>query len=138
MSGERSLLERLANPHPEATRTARRSESQLIASVLEHIGKMLNTRRGNAPVAPDYGIPDLPDLVHSFPASIRLMEQAIRITIEKYEPRLSGVRVKYLDSEDDILSLHFDVTAVLALPGAAGPLSFRTRVESNGEVSVTG
>ncbi len=97
---------------------------------------MLNTRRGNAPVAPDYGIPDIVDMVHSFPESIRIMEQAIRDTIEKYEPRLSNIRVHHSEMEEDIFSLHFEVTAVLAPTGSKKPVRFETKVDNNGEVSV--
>ena len=99
---------------------------------------MLNTRQGNVPVASDYGIPDLADMVHSFPDAIRIMEQAIRTTIEKYEPRLANVRVRYSGSEDDVFSLHYEVTAMLKPSGSGRAVLFETRVESNGEVSVRG
>jgi type VI secretion system protein len=139
MSRERSILERLADPRPDAPRTTRRDNSQLISSILEHLGKMLNTRRGNAPVAPEYGIPDIVDLVHSFPESIRLMEQAIRSTIEKYEPRLTNVRVKHLLPEDDVFALHFEVTAVLVQESSKREsIWFETKVTNNGEVTVRG
>jgi type VI secretion system protein len=136
MSRERGILERLADRKPDVSRTTRQDEAQLLSSVLAHVGKMLNTRRGNAPVAPDYGIPDIVDMVHSFPDSIRIMEQAIRATIEKYEPRLSSVRVKHAELEDEIFSLHFEVTAVLVPSGSKKPVRFETKVDNNGEVSV--
>ncbi len=137
MLRERSILERLADPRPEAARTTRPSETRIISSILEHLGKMLNTRRGNAPVAPDYGIPDMADLVHSFPDAIRFMEQAIRATIEKYEPRLGNVRVRYSGSEDDVFSLHFDVTAVLSPSSSGKGVSFKTKIDSSGEALVS-
>jgi type VI secretion system protein len=136
MSRERSILERLANRQPDVNRTTKQDESQLLSSVLEHVGKMLNTRRGNAPVAPDYGIPDIVDMIHSFPESIRIMEQAIRATIEKYEPRLSNIRVKHTEFDEEIFSLHFEVTAVLAPSSSKKPVRFETKVDNNGEVSV--
>jgi type VI secretion system protein len=136
MSRERSILERLANRKREVSRTTRQDDAQLLSSILEHIGKMLNTRQGNAPVAPDYGIPDIVDLVHSFPESIRFMEKAIRTTIEKYEPRLSGVRVRHAPLEDEVFSLHFEVTAVLVPSSSRKPVQFETRVDNNGEVTV--
>jgi type VI secretion system protein len=138
MFRERSVLERLADPRPDAPRTTHQNERQILASVLEHVRKMLNTRRGNAPVAPDYGIPDIVDLVHSFPDSIKFMEQAIRNTLEKHEPRLSNVRVKYSGSPDDAFSLHFEVTAVLAISNSRNSVWFETKVGSNGEVVVRG
>jgi type VI secretion system protein len=97
---------------------------------------MLNTRQGNAPVAPAYGIPDLVDMVHSFPDSIRLMEKAIRTTIEKHEPRLENVRVRHSGSEEDIFSLHFEITGVLAEADSKNSIWFETTVDSNGEVKV--
>ena len=136
MLRERSLLERLADPGPDSVRTTRPRDAQTKSSILAHLGKMLNTRRGNAPVAPDYGIPDMADLVHSFPDAIRFMEQAIRATIEKYEPRLSSVRVRYSGSEDDVFHLHFDVTAMLSPSSSGKRVSFRTDVDGSGEVSV--
>jgi type VI secretion system protein len=133
MFQERSILDRLADPRPNVPRTSQQNERQIVASVMEHLGKMLNTRRGNAPVAPDYGIPDVVDMIHSFPESIRIMEQAIRNTIEKYEPRLTNVRVKHTAAEDDVFSLHFEVTATL---GSGNSVWFETKVDSSGEVQV--
>ena len=134
----RGLLERLADPRQNSVRNTRPSEAQAVASILAHLGKMLNTRRGNVPVAPDYGIPDMADLVHSFPDSIRFLEQAIRTTIETYEPRLSSVRVKYSGRGDDVLRLYFDVTAVLAPADSGRGISFSTEIDDNGEVVVRG
>jgi len=136
MSRERGLLERLADPRPEEPRTTRQNIDQIVASILEHLAKMLNTRLGNAPVAPEYGIPDLVDLVHSFPDSIRLMEQAIRNTIEKHEPRLANVRVRHSGSEEDVFSLHFEITGVLVDSGKKNSIWFETTVDSSGEVKV--
>jgi type VI secretion system protein len=134
---ERGFLDRLADPRPGAPRTTRQNEHDILESVLDHVGRMLNTRRGNAPVAPDYGIPDMVDLVHSFPDSIKLMEQAIRTTLEKYEPRLSNIRVRYSGTPDDVFSLHFEVTAVLAVANGKNSVWFETKVDSNGEVVVS-
>ncbi len=139
MSRERSILERLADPRADAIRTIRHDDAQLVSSILQHLGKMLNTRRGNAPVAPDYGIPDLADMVHSFPESVRIMEQAIRCTIEKYEPRLTNIRVKNVRFEDQVFSLHFEVTAQLSSSGSGKKsVWFETAVTNNGKVTVRG
>jgi type VI secretion system protein len=133
MFRERSILDRLADPRPNAPRTTQQNERQILSSVLDHLAKMLNTRRGNAPVAPDYGIPDIVDMVHSFPVSIRIMEQAIRNTIEKYEPRLNNVRVRHSSNEEEVFSLHFEVTATLE---SGNSVWFETKVDSSGEVQV--
>jgi type VI secretion system protein len=131
-----SLLERIADQRPETVRTTQPSESRIISSIQAHLERMLNTRRGNAPVAPDYGIPDMADLVRSFPESIQSMEQAIRATVEKYEPRLCNIRVKYTGSEDDIFTLHFDLTAVLSPSSSGKRVSIKTEIDSSGEVVV--
>ncbi|MGA2261218.1 MAG: type VI secretion system baseplate subunit TssE [Acidobacteriota bacterium] len=137
MLRERSLLERLADPRPEATRTTHQNEALLVASILDHLGKMLNTRRGNAPVALDYGIPDMADMVHSFPEAIRAMEQAIRATIEKYEPRLTNIRVRHSGSgQEEVFSVHFDITATIVPTASRKSVSFRTRVDSSGEFEI--
>ncbi len=97
---------------------------------------MLNCWHDHAPAVPDYGIPSISELVHSFPESIGFMQRAIRTTIEKYEPRLRRVRVIPVDSEDDILSLNFEISADLVTSDDKAAIRLETRVDSNGRVAL--
>lgn len=135
MSG-RTLLERLRKPGDENLRRAGSSVRDRLDSVLGHLQRMLNTRQGNAPAVPDYGVPDLSDIVREFPESRQTLEQAIRRSIERYEPRLADVRVRYAPSEKDILTLTFEVTARLLVDGSKTGISFVTRIDPDGRVDV--
>lgn len=138
MPGERTLLERLGNPETNAPRTTRENTDRLAESVLTHLQKMLNTRQGNVLTLPDYGIPDLSEVVHSFPDSIVQMQEAIRTSIEKYEPRLRKVRVKYVDPGEDLLKLRFEITAQLVTAKEKASVWFETMVDSSGQVEIRG
>ena len=85
-----SLLQRIQtgpaqdNPNDMPTTVA------LIASALN---RLLNTRQGNVLMAPDYGAPDLNDLMHDTTAFLTLLEQGIAQAIKRFEPRLQKVLV---------------------------------------------
>ena len=69
-------------------------QSSVLDSVREHLGWLLNTRRGDAPACPDYGLPDLSGVVAGLPSSERSFYTAIEKSILDNEPRLSWVRVR--------------------------------------------
>jgi type VI secretion system protein len=133
---ERSLLERLRRPAAEAARRSVEDPRERAASVLAHLQRMLNTRRGNVLVAPEYGAPDLTDIVGGFPESVAGVEQAIKRSVERYEPRLRDVRVTYRPQEDDPLTLGFEIAARMTLDGGAQTVSFVTRLTPEGRFEV--
>ena len=79
-------------------------------SISEHLQILLNTREGLSVTNPDYGLPDLTDIVHMLPDGVHALQNAIRDVILKYEPRLSKVKVRFVPS-DDAFVLYFDVSA---------------------------
>jgi type VI secretion system protein len=105
-------------------------------AIIEHLRALLNTRQGEGPTAPEFGILDFTDLVHAFPESIQTLQRAIRATVLRYEPRLKNVVVRHLREDDQVLALHFEITAELARTGARGVLRFQTRVTPGGRVDV--
>ena len=62
--------------------------------VLANLRLLFNTRLGDAAAAPDFGVPDLADLLHQFPAASGPLQQALRAAIARHEPRLRGVQVQ--------------------------------------------
>lgn len=139
MPRERTLLERFNDPRPgEPLRTTQNTE-MLAKSVLQHLSKVLNTRRGHSLTQPeDYGMTDLTELIHGFPESIKEVQQAIRTTIEKYEPRLRNVDVEYVKSDEDVLTLRFKITAQIATERQGAPVWFETVVAPSGQVELKG
>jgi type VI secretion system protein len=103
-------------------------------SVLEHLRVLLNTRQGEAPCAPGFGVLDLSDVVHAFPAAYAQLAQAIRATIVEYEPRLRNVSVRHLP--DDGLVLRFEIGAQLAGPRGSRAVRFATTVRPGGRYDV--
>ena len=90
------------------------------------------------PIAEDYGVPDFTDFLQAYPDSVREFEKAIRQTIQKYEPRLTGVRVRLGPRDDDLLSLRFEVDAQLATEQEKVPVFFESTVDADGKFSVRG
>ena len=130
MISERTLFERLDEPDPPGGRRLGLDLGRLKRSVLVHLRKMLNSRHGHAPAQPDYGIPDLNEFMFAYPDSIAPMRQAIERSIEKYEPRLRGVKATWVPDPDNPLNIRFDITARLVAEEESFPVTFSTQVGS--------
>jgi type VI secretion system protein len=134
---ERTLLERIDNPQQGGYRLTA-DPHRTVESVLEHLRKMLNVRQGSVCTLPDYGIPDLNSLFMQYPDAVLALRRIIRESLEKYEPRLRRVNVRYIPDEDDPLILRFEITARLAMDEKDSPIRIETVVGDNGEVRVRG
>ena len=82
-----------------------------LESIVAHLHELLNTRVGESLSAPDFGIVDFADLVHNFPEATQVLQQSIRATVMKYEPRLRSVSVTPVPSQDP-LSLAFELSLI--------------------------
>lgn len=69
-------------------------DDRSLAALLAGLRLLLNTRLGESPAAPDYGVPDLADLLHQFPAASPAFQQAVRAAVTRHEPRLRGLTVR--------------------------------------------
>jgi len=108
-----------------------------LESIVAHLHELLNTRVGESLSAPDFGIVDFADLVHNFPEATQVLQQSIRATIMKYEPRLRSVSVTPMPSQDT-LSLAFEISGRLASGAHRGPFRVRTELSSTGKMQVSG
>jgi len=125
----RALLSRIGGQDPALVEDVR--------SILAHLQKLLNTRQGDSPSAPGYGVTDFADLVHGFPSTIQQLARTIRSTILEFEPRLRNVTVRHMP-DDDALSLHFEIAAQLAQARATRTLRLATTVKPGGQIDVSG
>jgi type VI secretion system protein len=125
MSSSRGLLSRLASG-------ARQNDT--VSSVVDHLRDMLNTPQGESVTAPDYGLVDFADVCHNMPEAIGAIQQSIRATILKYEPRLRNVSVRYVPSEDP-LQVRFEVVARLA-DSRRSVVRLRTSMNTGGHMTV--
>lgn len=79
-------------------------------SIAEHLQSLLNAQEGLSATAPDYGLPDLTDIIHTLPNSVQTIQNAIRDAVLKYEPRLCKVNVRFVPSDDPFV-LYFEISA---------------------------
>ncbi len=145
---EERLLERLRAWEKEPTRRGKEDPRRIIDSVIRHLQRILNTKHGNVPIADDYGTPDFTDFFLTLPKTEanpkREIEKMIRLAIQKYEPRLQGVRVSLLEGEDgeadlqtDPLTIRFQITGRL-VTASKNQVFLETIVDNEGKVNIVG
>lgn len=135
---EERLIQRIRTWEKTPDRRDGQDPKRLIDSIVRHLERILNTRRGSVGVADDYGIPDLTDFRSGFPDSVRDLEMTIRDTIEKFEPRLKSVRVKFVPQDEDMLKVTFQIVAQLALEDEKTPVMLESMMGSDGKVTIRG
>jgi type VI secretion system protein len=127
MSG-RGLLSRVATSSPPGDE---------VAAIVEHLRVLLNTRQGEAPSAPAFGVLDFSDVVHAMPGVAQALVRSIRATILEHEPRLRSVMVRHVTESGELL-LRFEISAQLADGRAGRTLRFATTVRPGGRFDVNG
>ena len=135
---EERLTERIRSWNRAPERRGGPDPKRMVASIVRHLERILNTRWGSAQIAADYGIPDFTALRSGLPDAIRDLERAIRDTIQKYEPRLEAVRVRFIPQEETILTVSFQIVARLVLEGEKNPVTFQSVMDSDGKVTIMG
>lgn len=111
--------------------------SDPIHSIVSHLQVLLNTRKGDAVCAPEFGVVDFVDVVYSFPGSVQQLVKSIRATILEYEPRLKNVNVRHVPDEDSLI-VRFEISAQLADDKSNRTLRVSTTVRPGGRYDVSG
>ncbi|MRS16340.1 type VI secretion system baseplate subunit TssE [Enterobacteriaceae bacterium RIT691] len=70
--------------------------SQLIVSVLDNMQRILNCRAGTLAHLPDYGLPDMSQILHGMPGTAHELITLLSAVLLKYEPRLKSINVVLL------------------------------------------
>jgi type VI secretion system protein len=126
----RGILSRLSAASAQEARPVNELES-----IVNHLRALLNTRAGESPSSPDFGVVDFTDLVHNFPEAIQTLQRSIRATLLQYEPRMKNVVVQHV-RDDEALVLKFQITAQLQGKGGRGGVRFETQLRAGGHMSV--
>jgi type VI secretion system protein len=143
---EERLLERLQIWEKNPERRAKEDPRRMIDSIVRHLQRILNTKQGNVPIADDYGTPDFTDFFLTLPKTEsdpkREIEKAIRLAIQKYEPRLKGVRVSLIDQDEagelpDPLTIRFQITGRLVMESKT-QVFLETIVDNEGKINIVG
>jgi len=139
MLKSRTLFEKLNDPRTNEPLNTTQNTEALAESILHNLTRMLNTRQGGPLIQPqDYGMVDITEISTRFPDSIADVQKAIRITIEKYEPRLKNVQIEQIGEGDDLQTLKFKITAQLADKKGRDSIYFETVIDPTGEVQLNG
>ena len=141
MGREKTLLQRLAQMENSGRGRYESSATEdldaLMDSVREHLIRLLNARPGMSEAMPDYGLPAMTDLTIGSGDYVQRVQEAVRVAIEKYEPRLRRVRVTRVDDEDSAHRLVFRVDAVLMSQTGEHRVCYETQVASSGRFDVS-
>ena len=125
MFQERTLLERLRKP-AQGPQTMHEDAGALMRSILRNMNRILNSRAGQFPAQPDYGIPSPSEIAHAYPDSVKVVQRRMRECIEKYEPRLKDVQVTQIESDEQIGGAIRDLKS--ALRGEDEPRSIQPKI----------
>lgn len=68
-------------------------ENQVILSVLDNMQRILNCRAGTLSHLPDYGLPDMSNILQGLPGSAHQLMRTLSDVLLKYEPRLKSIEV---------------------------------------------
>ena len=71
-------------------------EDQHTLSVLDNMQRILNSRAGTLAHLPDYGLPDMGQLLQGLPATAHGLMRSMQETLTRYEPRLTAVNIQLL------------------------------------------
>lgn len=132
---DKRLFERVRDWSKTPGKYHRGRASDQIASVVDHLKKLLNSRQGSTLMDPEYGMPDFTDLRATFPDSVRDIERSISRTIERFEPRLTNVKVDFME-QDERLTLYFQIRAMLTSDDMPMDIHLQSTLDAGGKMAV--
>jgi len=88
-------------------------EQQLRSSIVENLRMVLTTRQGSVQHLPDFGMPDILQLIFNSDNSIEQIKKEIRKVILKYEPRISELQVQESDFDREAMRITLKVSATI-------------------------
>lgn len=129
----RSLLERIAKPHPPHGED--KGDQALVLSIRRNLQRILNARHDTASAAPDYGTLDLSGMLRG-PGALKALRAEIESAIQRYEPRLKHASVHFQPT-DELFLIKFRVTADMVTDEGQVPAVFRTEINHSGKITIS-
>lgn len=125
---EYSLLQRIAMGDEGANQSLDVGAEKLKRSVQMHLQNMFNVRQGSVATSLEYGLPDFNDLDISsgYATAVNEIRKAIKLSLERFEPRLTRIKVKHLWDEDNQLELRYEITARMNIQEDSVRVRFET------------
>ncbi|KAF1077360.1 type VI secretion system baseplate subunit TssE [Halodesulfovibrio sp. MK-HDV] len=135
--GVQRLLERIRYIEAHPDERGQPALHMVLQSVLDHLGKVLNTRQGSSLLADDYGLPDFTNMTNSSVSeSAAWLERSIRNVALKYEPRLEDLSVEYIQKDTPQVALEFKISGKIKLNDDKTEVVFETILEPDGRIRV--
>ncbi len=106
-----SLFERLMVEEDQSGMTVREGMPGYMDSIKRNLQKILNSRLGHSPSAPQLGLGDFNDGSIESTDMAKQIQKDIQHTIQNYEPRISSVEVEYDHINSSALDIHFSISA---------------------------
>lgn len=130
------FLERVELGEPKNSYEKIVSHKHLIESIHLHLADLLNTHAGNAMIDSEYGLPDFNDVLSNNINLVRNIQQNIRSSIEKFEPRLKNVEVHYSHDNKNPLQLSFSIGGEVMHNGGKVPMAINIFMGVDGQFNV--
>lgn len=137
---EQRLLERIASLEAGNTQSmvSQSPEQLVMESIRAHLQRLFNTRQGSVPIDLELGVPDFTNLAGSFSVGSTLeIVHALTRMIERYEPRLKQPKISIAESENEVLSLNFQLEAYVQLGQQSVPVRLATNISASGKVTLS-
>jgi type VI secretion system protein ImpF len=144
-----SLLDRLSDDRPYESREVDRGWDfrRLRQALVRDLESLLNSRQTSIDSIGEfkevkgslltYGLPDISNLNPKSPSDIRALQRLFEQSIRQFEPRLTRVKIEWMESTSAVSSLHFRVHAFMRTHPKPMAITFDTRVQtSNKSVDV--
>ncbi len=107
--------------------------NRYILSIRDHLSRLFNTRKGSISHLPEYGLPDISTIYSRMPQGVRVLQNSIKMTIQKYESRMKNITVIPIESDNPFI-LIFLISGQLTGGSTA---KFRTIFTTSGNSFVT-
>lgn len=102
---------------------------RLLYSVMDHLNRMFNTRKGSIPHLKDYGLPDISEIYRKMPEGLGELEAAIKRTVELYEPRMRNIKIIRRETDNQVSRLVYLISGEIV---RGGLVRFQTTFISTG------
>ncbi len=108
------LFEKLMGGYADGTPLrAVPASSRRLRSVVDHIQRLLETRKGSLVHRPDLGMPDIGDLYRRLPGSAQEIQTELEQLLRRHEPRLDNVRVQFQEFDPAHARIRFRISGML-------------------------
>ena len=109
------------------------AQNRRIISIMDHLNRMFNTREGSIPHLAGYGLPDISEIYRKMPHGIEELKDAIKRTVDRYEPRIKKAKVVQRETDEKEFRLIFILSGELR---EGGLVRFQTTFTSQGRSSI--